>query len=410
MRRVVVTGIGAISPLGNTAKETWENAKKGVNGISVIEQMDTSDLTVHIGGEVKNFDPAEVLGKKEARRIDRYSQLGLVAATEAVKDSGINFEEEDTYRAGVYYSSGIGGLKTIEKETVKGFTKGFERISPFFIPMSIANLLSGHIAIKFGIKGMTTAIVTACASSANAIGDAFRAVKDGYLDVVIAGGAEAGICNLGIAGFNVMKALSTSDDPNNASMPFDINRTGFVMGEGSAALVLEEYDRAIARGAHIYAEVVGYGATCDASHITAPAEGGIGASKCMQAAISEAGIKPEDVDYINAHGTSTPLNDKAETEAIKDAFKDYAYDVSISSTKSMTGHLLGATGAIEALFTIKALEDSFVPPTINLNNPDPECDLDYTPHKGKEKKLTYALTNSLGFGGHNATILFKRFI
>jgi 3-oxoacyl-[acyl-carrier-protein] synthase II len=408
-RRVVITGLGAISPIGNNVKDMWDSAKKGVNGIDFIKRFDASELDVRIGGEVKDFDFVEFFGRKQAKRLDRFVQHALVATKEAVIDSKIDFEKEDTDTIGVYYASGIGGLETIANQEDKAKERGYNRISPFFIPSAIINIAAGNIAIEYGIHGMTTSVVTACASATNSIGDAFRAIRDGYLEVVIAGGAEASLIPLGIGGFTVMQALNKSNDPSNASNPFDKNRSGFVMSEGAGTIILEEYSRAIARGAKIYGEIVGYGATCDASHITSPDPLADGAKKCMEMALKDGKIKIEEVDYINAHGTSTPLNDKTETLAIKRAFGEHVKKLSISSTKSMTGHLLGASGAVEAIFCIKAIEDSFVPPTINYKNFDPECDLDYTVNVGKEKNIEVAISNSLGFGGHNATIAFKKF-
>ena len=408
-RRVVVTGLGAISPIGNNVHDMWENAKKGVNGIDFIKGFDTTNLDVKIAGEIKDFDFEEFFGRKQLKRMDRFVQVSLIATKEAVLDSGLNFEEEDTDTIGVYYGSGIGGLDTIAKQEDKAQNRGYHRISPYFIPSAIINIASGNIAIEYGIHGMATSTVTACASATNSIGDAFRAIRDGYLEVVITGGGEASVIPLGIGGFTVMQALNKSNDPNNASMPFDLNRSGFVMGEGAGTLILEEYERAIARGAKIYGEIVGYGATCDASHITSPDPEANGAKKCMENALKDGGIDPSEVDYINAHGTSTPLNDKTETLAIKKAFGEHVKKINISSTKSMTGHLLGASGAIEAIFSVMAIKDSFVPPTINYKTFDPKCDLDYTVNVGKEKNIEVAISNSLGFGGHNATIAFRKF-
>ncbi|MCK5387810.1 MAG: beta-ketoacyl-ACP synthase II [Candidatus Izimaplasma sp.] len=408
-RRVVVTGLGAISPIGNNVHDMWENAKKGVNGIDFIKGFDTTNLDVKIAGEIKDFDFEEFFGRKQLKRMDRFVQVSLIATKEAVLDSGLNFEEEDTDTIGVYYGSGIGGLDTIAKQEDKAQNRGYHRISPYFIPSAIINIASGNIAIEYGIHGMATSTVTACASATNSIGDAFRAIRDGYLEVVITGGGEASVIPLGIGGFTVMQALNKSNDPNNASMPFDLNRSGFVMGEGAGTLILEEYERAIARGAKIYGEIVGYGATCDASHITSPDPEANGAKKCMENALKDGGIDPSEVDYINAHGTSTPLNDKTETLAIKKAFGEHVKKISISSTKSMTGHLLGASGAIEAIFSVMAIKDSFVPPTINYKTFDPKCDLDYTVNVGKEKNIEVAISNSLGFGGHNATIAFRKY-
>lgn len=409
-RRVVITGLGTITPLGNDVSTSWKNAKAGVNGIDYISRYDASEDPVKFAGEIKDFDFEEYYGKKELKRMDRFIQLALVATDEAVKDSGIDFSEKDTSRYGVYYSSGIGGLETITTQEDKAQEKGYNRMSPFFIPSSIINLSAGNIAIKYGIHGSVISHVTACASSTNGVGEAFRAIRDGYLDLVIAGGTEAVVIPIGIWGFAVMQALSKGDDRNRASIPFDEERSGFVLGEGAGTLILEEYEQAKARGAKIYAEVVGYGSTCDATHITGPDPLGRGARDCMLMAVNDASIKPEDVDYINAHGTSTPLNDKTETLAIKDAFKDHAYKLNVSSTKSMTGHLLGATGAVEAIFTALATRDDFIPPTINTLTLDPLCDLNYTLEKGVEKKVNFAISNSLGFGGHNATIAIKKYV
>ena len=407
-RRVVVTGIGTINPLGNNWKTSWDCAMAGKNGIDVIKRFDPSNIDMKLAGEVKDFDCAAYFGKKQMKRMDRFTQLAMVATDEAILDSKLPLDTIDKTRVGVYYSSGIGGLETIAEQEDKALKKGYNRISPFFIPMSIINIAPGNIAIKYGFKGMATASVTACASATNTIGDAFRSIRDGYLDIVVSGGSEATITELGISGFKVMQALSKTNDPNAASTPFDLNRSGFVMGEGAGTLILESYEHAKARNAFIYAEVVGYGATCDATHITSPDPKGEGARQCMQNALVDAGLQVEDVHYINAHGTSTPLNDKVETLAIKRLFKDHASRLSVSSTKSMTGHLLGASGAVEAIFSVLALKDGFVPPTINFKTVDPECDLDYTVNKGVSKKLGVALSNSLGFGGHNATLVFKR--
>jgi len=408
-RRVVVTGIGAISPIGNDAKTMWSNAKKGVNGIDFIKGFDTTNLPVKIGGEVRGVNFTEILDRKLVKRYDRFVQYGLVSTKEAVTDSGLNFETENTDRFGVYFGSGIGGLETIAAEEDKGQEKGFDRLSPFFIPGAIINIAAGQIAIDHGITGIVTATVTACASATNSIGEAFRAIRDGYLDGAIAGGSEASLIPLGMGGFYVMQALNKSNDPNNASMPFDKDRSGFVMGEGSGTLVLEEYERAVARGANIYAEIVGYGATCDASHVTAPDPEGTGAKKCMEMAVSDAGLELTDVDYINAHGTSTPMNDKTETLAIKRAFGEHAYNLNVSSTKSMTGHLLGASGAIEAIFALMATKEDVVPPTITTKVLDELCDLNYTLGKSVNREVDVAISNSLGFGGHNATIAFKKY-
>lgn len=407
-RRVVITGLGSINPLAHNIKDTWEAAKQGANGIDFIKRIDTSNLEVKIAAEVKDFDVTQYLGKKEAKRLDRFVQFAMIATEEAIIDAAFDMEVLDKDKVGVYYSSGIGGLETIANEHSKGIEKGFHRISPFFIPMSIINIAPGNIAIKYGFKGPATSSVTACASATNTMGDAFRAIRDGYIDVAITGGSEASITDLGLSGFKVMQALSTSEDPNFASTPFDKNRSGFVMGEGAGTVILESYDHAIKRGAKIYAEFVGYGATCDATHITSPDLEGTGAMNSMRIALEDGHIPKESVGYINAHGTSTPLNDKVETLAIKRLFEDHAYALNVSSTKSMTGHLLGASGAVEAIFCILALKEGFIPPTIGYKTVDSECDLNYTINEGVSKPITHALSNSLGFGGHNATIVFKR--
>ncbi len=409
-RRVVITGIGAITPIGNDAKTTWEQAKAGANGIDHIKTFSVDGNEVKIGGEIKDFDFDEALGRKFVKRMDRFIQLAMVATKEAIEDSKLDFNNEDRDRCGVYYGSGIGGLSTIASEEDKAQERGYDRLSPFFIPGAIINMAAGQIAIDYGLNGIATSAVTACASASNSIGDAFRAIRDGYLDIVVSGGAEGSLIPLGLGGFNVMQALNKSNDPSYASIPFDKNRSGFVMGEGAATLILEEYEHARKRGATIYGEIAGYGATCDAYHITGPDPEAAGAMKCMLMAIDDAGLQPEDVDYINAHGTSTPLNDKTETLAIKRAFGDHAYKLNVSSTKSMTGHLLGASGAVEALFSLLAVRDDVVPPTINSKELDPdECDLNYTLGHGITKEVDVAISNSLGFGGHNATLLFKKF-
>ena len=408
-RRVVVTGIGAISPIGNDANTMWQNAKKGMNGIDFLKGFDTDGNQVKIGGEIKGFDFLEYFGKKQLKRMDRFVQLAMIATKEAMIDADFNLEQEDLDRIGVYYGSGIGGLETIANEEDKARKRGYDRVSPYFIPSAIINIAAGQIAIKYGIHGMVTSVVTACASATNSIGDAFRSIRDGYLDAVVTGGAEGSLIPLGMGGFNVMQALNRSNDPSMASIPFDKNRSGFVMGEGAGTIVLEEYEKAVKRGATIYAEIAGYGATCDAYHITGPDPEANGAKKCMEMAVSDAGLELNDVDYINAHGTSTPLNDKTETKAIKKAFKEHAYNLNVSSTKSMTGHLLGASGAVEAIFSLLATREDFIPPTINTKELDEDCDLNYTLKSGINKTVNVAVSNSLGFGGHNATILFKKY-
>lgn len=406
-RRVVITGMGALTPIGNNVEEFWNNAKLGTLGIDFITLLNKDEVSVKVAGEVKNFDASELLGRKESKRLDRFSQFALVAADEAIKSSGLDLEKIDKNRIGVLVGSGIGGFETIETEITKMATGG-RRVSPFFIPMAIINMAAGNISIKYGLKGPSTSVVTACATGTNSIGEAFRQIKHGYADYMLAGGVEAPITKIGIEGFASLKALNSSNDPENSSIPFDKNRSGFVMGEGAGILVLESLESAKERGANILAEVVGYGSTCDAYHITSPDPEGEGASRAMIDAINEAQINPSEVSYINAHGTSTPFNDKFETIAIKRTFNDDAYKIPVSSTKSMTGHLLGAAGAIEAIICVEAMRDNFIPPTIGYKTIDEECDLDYVPNKGREHEVNYALTNSLGFGGHNATLLFKK--
>ncbi|MBS5986721.1 beta-ketoacyl-ACP synthase II [Clostridium paraputrificum] len=407
-RKVVVTGMGAITPIGNNVEEYWNSLKNGRSGIDYIKNIDTSTIDVKIGAEVKDFYPEEVIPKKEVRRLDKFSQFVLYAADEAIKSSGLDIENINSKRFGVYVGSGIGGFMTMESETEKIAIGKSKRVSPFFVPMTIINLGAGNIAIKYGAKGPCTSMVTACATGNNNIGEAFRLIKDGYADVMLAGSGEAPITKMGVAGFASMKALNSNNDISRASIPFDKDRSGFVIGEGGAVLVLESEEHAVSRGAKILAEIVGYGSTCDAYHITCPHPEGEGAADAMIEAIEEAGIERNEVSYINAHGTSTPLNDKYETYAIKRVFNDYAYNIPVSSTKSMTGHLLGGAGSIEAVACIKALQEGFIPPTIGLENVDEELDLDYVPNKGREKELKYVLSNSLGFGGHNATLLFKK--
>ncbi|HJB41124.1 MAG TPA: beta-ketoacyl-ACP synthase II [Candidatus Gemmiger avicola] len=407
-RRVVITGLGTVNPTGNTVAESWAAVKQGVCGVGPITLYDTSNSKTKLAAEVKNFDPAAVLDKRECRKMARFTQFALTAAIEAMADAGIKMEQEDAARFATIVSAGIGGLPNMEEEHAKGEQKGFDRVSPFFVPMTIANMAAGQIAIRFGLKGYCYAPVTACAGGTNAIGDAFHRIRDGYEDLAIAGGAESCISPLGVGGFTSMKALTTATDPNRASIPFDAERGGFVIGEGAGLLVLEELEHAKARGARIYAEVVGYGTNCDAHHITAPAPGGVGGAACMQLALADAGLAPEAIGYINAHGTGTPLNDSCETAAIKAAFGAHTAKLRISSTKSMTGHLLGAAGGVEGVFTALALHEGFLPATINLQQPDPACDLDYIPNQGVAEQVEYALSDSLGFGGHNAAVIFKR--
>ncbi|MFN2925906.1 beta-ketoacyl-ACP synthase II [Lachnospiraceae bacterium YH-ros2228] len=407
-RRVVITGLGVVCPIGNDKEEVWKSVEKGRCGIGPITLYDPSEQKVKLAGEVKDLNMEAYLDKRESRRMDRYTQFAMVAAEQAMSDSGLLDLEEKRDRWGVIMSSGIGGIGTIENEKVRGMEKGYDRVSPFFIPMAIANMAAGHIAIKYGLHGMCTSVLSACASAANAIGDSFRHIRDGYGDIMIAGGAEAAITQLSMGGFTSLKALTTETDPSRASIPFDAERSGFVMGEGAGALILEEYEHARNRGAHIYAEIVGYGANCDAYHITAPSPEGKGAEQCMRLAMEDAGIGPEDIDYINAHGTSTKMNDSCETAAIRRIFKENPMRVAVSSTKSMTGHLLGASAAVEAVITVEAVERGFLPPTIHYQVPDPECDLNLVPNQGYSAEIRYALSNSFGFGGHNVSLVFCR--
>ena len=407
-KRVVITGMGAVTPIGNDIESFWSGVKAGQCGIDFIKSMDTEKFKVKIAAEVKDFNPEIAIEKREIKRMDKYCQYAMVAADEAIKDSNLDLQNIDKYRFGVLVSSGIGGLGTMENEHKRMISKDTTKVSPFLIPMMIENIAGGNIAIKYGAKGPCVSVVTACATGTNSIGEAFEMIRANRADVIIAGGTEASITGIGMAGFTALTALSSSQDPKKASIPFDKNRSGFVMGEGSGVLILEELDHARARGANIYAEVVGYGTTCDAYHITSPSPDGEGAARAMKLAIEEAGIDLKEISYINAHGTSTPYNDKFETIAIKNVFGTGAYDIPVSSTKSMIGHLLGASGAVESIVCIKALQDGFIPATIGYEEKDEDCDLDYVPNIGRKANLKYALTNSLGFGGHNATLIFKR--
>ena len=407
-RRVVITGMGLVTPVGNNINEFWENIKNGKHGIGKITHFDTSDSKVKIAAELKNFEPEKVLDKKEIRRLEPFSVYALYAAQEAVDNSGLDLEKIDSYRFGTIIGSGMGGIGMIEDQMLKMAEKGPSRLAPLFIPSVITNMASGHVAIRFGAQGSCETAITACATSTSCIGMAYRNIKYGYEDVILAGGTESTITKAGIGGFAALKALSTSEDLDRASIPFDKERNGFVMGEGAGIVVIEELEHAKARGAKILAEIVGYGATCDAYHMTAPCEDGDGAARAMIKAMEEGNVNPNDITYINAHGTSTPANDVGETKAIKAALKDNAYKVSISSTKSMTGHLLGATGAVEAITCVLALQNNFVPPTVGYKVPDEECDLDYTPNVGKEREMKYTLSNTLGFGGHNSVLCLKK--
>ena len=407
-RRVVITGLGAITPIGNDVNSFWNGIKEGKCGIDKITRFDTTDFKVKLAAEVKGYNAEDYFERREAKRLDMFSQYAMIASREAWKDSGLNKETENMERVGVIIGSGIGGIETIETENRKCVEKGPDRVSPMYIPMGILNMATGNVAIDIGAKGESMAMVTACASGTHCIGESFRMIKHGYQDIVLAGGTEAGITPLGIAGFTNIKALSRSEDKLRASIPFDKERNGFVMGEGAGVVVLEEYEHAKKRGAKIYAEIVGYGATSDAYHITSPAPGGEGGARAMKIAMQEGNVKPEEITYINAHGTSTHLNDACETQAIKTALGEASKNVMVSSTKGNTGHLLGAAGGIEAIVCAKSIEEGFVPATIGYKVPDEECDLDIVPNEGRKHEVKYAMSNSLGFGGHNSTILLKK--
>ena len=407
-RRVVITGMGALTPLGLTARESWQAVKDGVCGIAPITQFDASAQKVKLAAEVKGFVPENYLGKPEAKRMGRFTQMAVVAAREAVADAAFTLEEAEADRCGVIVSSGIGGLSITEAEHDRGKERGWDRVSPFYIPTGICNMAAGMVAIDTGFRGMCSCPVTACAGGTNAVGDAFHYIRDGYAEVMLCGGTESSLTPLAVGGFTSMKALCQNEDPARASIPFDAERSGFVMGEGAGILLLEELEHARARGAKIYAEVVGYGATCDAYHMTAPRPDGSGGAKAMVMALADGCVTAEEVGYINAHGTSTPLNDAGETAAVKAVFGEHAYRLAISSTKSMTGHMLGAAGAVEAIFTALSLRDGYLPATIHYQVPDPVCDLDVVPGQGRSADIRYALSNSLGFGGHNGTLLLKK--
>lgn len=410
MRRVVVTGLGPVTSIGIGKEEYWDSLIEGRSGISHITNFDTEGYTTTIGSEVKNFNPEKYIDKKEAKRMDRFAQFAIAGTQLALEDSGLDLDSIDKRRAGVILGSGVGGIETLEREHTKLMERGAKRVSPFFIPMMISNMGPGQITMYYGFKGPSFTITTACASGNHAIGESFRMIQRGDADIIVTGGSEAAVSPISVAGFCSMKALSKrNDEPEKASRPFDKDRDGFVIGEGAGILILEELEHALNRNAHIYGEIIGYSATSDAYHVTAPDPEAEGATMAMRLAIEDGGIHYELVDYINAHGTSTYYNDKLETMAIKKAFKDHAYKLKISSTKSMTGHLLGAAGGIEAIATILTIERGVIPPTINLETPDPECDLDYTPNEACTMDVNYALSNSLGFGGHNGTILFKKY-
>ncbi|WP_226670577.1 beta-ketoacyl-ACP synthase II [Metabacillus litoralis] len=408
-KRVVVTGLGALTPIGNDVQTTWENAIKGVSGIGPLTRVDAEQYPAKVAAELKDFNIEQYMDKKDARKMDRFTQYAVVAALMAAKDANLEITEENAPRVGVWIGSGIGGMETFEQQYKLLLEKGPRRVSPFFVPMLIPDMATGQVSIALGAKGFNSCTVTACATGTNSIGDAYRVIERGEADVMVTGGSEAPLTEMSFAGFSANKALSTNPDPQSASRPFDLNRDGFVMGEGAGIIVLEELEHALARGAKIYAEIVGYGATGDAHHITAPAPNGEGGARAMKQAIEGSGLKADEIDYINAHGTSTPYNDKFETLAIKEVFGDHAQKLAISSTKSMTGHLLGAAGGVEAILSILAIQEGIIPPTINFETPDPDCDLDYVPNEARKREVNTALSNSLGFGGHNATIIFKKY-
>lgn len=408
-RRVVVTGLGAVTPVGNNVETMWENILAGKSGVGLVTRVNRDDFPAKVAAEVKDFDVLEYVDKKEARKMDLFTQYAVAAAKMAVADAKLTIDDSNRNDVGVWIGSGIGGMQTWEDQHTKFLEKGPRRVSPFFVPMMIPDMAAGQVSIQLGARGINSCSTTACASGANSIGDAFRAIQRGDAAYMIAGGAEAPISNMAFAGFTSAKALSTNEDPSKASRPFDKNRDGFVMGEGSGLLILETLETALERGAHIYGEIVGYGATGDAYHITAPAEGGEGAARAMQKAIDDAGIAHDEVDYVNAHGTSTDLNDKYETMAIKTVFGDHAHQLAVSSTKSMTGHLLGAAGGIEAVIAVKSIKDNIIPATTNYETPDPECDLDYVPNEARKQEVNVVMSNSLGFGGHNVALIFKKY-
>jgi 3-oxoacyl-[acyl-carrier-protein] synthase II len=408
-RRVVVTGLGAVTPVGLNVETSWKNVLNGVSGIKPLTRVNPDDFPAKVAAEITDFNPEDYLERKEARKMDRFTQYAVAAAIQAVKDADLTIDESNAERVGVWIGSGIGGMETFEQQFETFQQRGYRRVSPFFVPMMIPDMAAGQVSILLGAKGINSCTVTACATGTNSIGDAFKAIQRGDADVMVTGGTEAPITRMSIAGFSANTALSTNPDPKTASRPFDANRDGFVIGEGAGIIVLEELEHALKRGARIYAEIVGYGMTGDAYHITAPAPGGEGGARAMKLALQDAGLKPEDIDYINAHGTSTPYNDKFETAAIKTVFGEHAYRVAVSSTKSMTGHLLGAAGGVEAIFTILSIKNDVIPPTINLETKDPDCDLDYVPHESRKQNVRAAISNSFGFGGHNATIVFQKY-
>ncbi|HLS67535.1 MAG TPA: beta-ketoacyl-ACP synthase II [Pseudogracilibacillus sp.] len=409
-RRVVVTGLGAVTPLGNDVETMWDNIVQNKSGIDYITRVDKDQFPVHVAGEVKDFDPLTHMDRREARKMDLFTQYAVAAAKMAVEDANLTIDDSNAERVGVWIGCGIGGMDTYEEQVRRFIDKGYRRVSPFFVPMLIPDMAAGQVSIQLGAKGINSCSVTACASGANSIGDAFKAVQRGDVDYIITGGTESPITNMAFAGFSAMKALTFNDDPNTASRPFDKNRDGFVMGEGAGIVVLETLESALDRGAHIYAEIVGYGATGDAYHITAPAEDGNGAIRAMDMALKDASLEPEEISYINAHGTSTDMNDRLETKAIKEVFGDHAYKLAVSSTKSMTGHLLGAAGGVESVISVKTIAEGIIPATINYETSDPDCDLDYVPNEARKQDVNAVLSNSFGFGGHNACLVFKKYV
>jgi 3-oxoacyl-[acyl-carrier-protein] synthase II len=408
-RRVVVTGVGAVTPLGNDVETTWKGILEGKSGVGPMTRVNADEYPAKVAAEVKDFNPEAFIDKKDARKMDRFTQFAVAASLMAVQDANLTINEDNSHRVGVWIGSGIGGMETFEQQFEIFQKRGYKRVSPFFVPMLIPDMAAGQVSIILGARGFNSCTVTACATGTNSIGDAFKVIQRGDADAMVTGGAEAPITKMSVAGFCANTALSNNPDPKTASRPFDKNRDGFVIGEGAGIVVLEELEHALARGAKIYAEIVGYGATGDAYHITAPAPGGEGGARAMRMAINDSGLAPEEIDYLNAHGTSTEYNDKYETLAVKEVFGDHAYKLPMSSTKSMTGHLLGAAGGVEAIFSVLAIRDSILPPTINHETPDPECDLDYVVNSARSKEIKAAMSNSLGFGGHNATIVFKKY-
>src|SRR5699024_2979876 len=407
--RVVVTGLGAVTPVGNDVQTMWDNLLEGKSGVDLVTKVNRDDFPAKVAAEVKDFDYSQYISKKDARKMDLFTQYAVAASKMSVDDANLVIDEKNADRVGVWIGSGIGGMGTYEEQSRRFIDKGYRRVSPFFVPMMIPDMAAGQVSIQLGAKGINSCTVTACASGANSIGDAFEAIQRGDVDAMIAGGTEAPITNMAFAGFSSMKALSFSEDPKTASRPFDKNRDGFVMGEGAGIVVLESLESALERGANIYVEIIGYGSTGDAYHITAPAEDGEGAKRAMKEALEDAELEPTEIDYINAHGTSTDLNDPYETTAIKSVFEDHAKTLAVSSTKSMTGHLLGAAGGVEAVISVKSIMDNIVPPTINYETEDPDCDLDYVPNEARKQQVKAVLSNSLGFGGHNASLIFKEY-